>query len=375
MYQVPEWVPNVHPLVVHFPIALLVVAALADVLGLVLRRRGPGLRYVAVGLYALGAATAVAAFFTGRSAADGLDIPASAFAAVGEHADWALWTAWAYGLYALARVAVVGWSRYRGGRLHAGLHAALVALGVAGIVLVAETAEHGARLVYDLGLGVRAVGAAEADPFAPADEHAGTTARETAATGGADAPALQTTGEGAWRWEAEAAALPTGFEFLEGSRAELDIAASSAPGGGLALRTSERLLLVAGQPLEGAEVRARLDLSGFTGRVALVHHAQRADAYDFLAVDKSAEGASVVQGRVAEGQVQVFDEATLAGDATDGVFALRAIAYGTHFRGYLGGDMIVHGHGNAAPDGRAGLLVEGSGSLRLLRLEATPVEG
>jgi uncharacterized membrane protein len=39
MNLVPEWAPNVHPLVVHFPIALVIAAALADALALAVRRR------------------------------------------------------------------------------------------------------------------------------------------------------------------------------------------------------------------------------------------------------------------------------------------------------------------------------------------------
>lgn len=36
--MVPEWAPNAHPIVVHFPIALLVLAILADFLSVVLWR-------------------------------------------------------------------------------------------------------------------------------------------------------------------------------------------------------------------------------------------------------------------------------------------------------------------------------------------------
>lgn len=50
MNLVPEWAPNVHPLIVHFPIALLFAAVLVDAAALAVRRRYPGVRYAAVGL-------------------------------------------------------------------------------------------------------------------------------------------------------------------------------------------------------------------------------------------------------------------------------------------------------------------------------------
>ena len=375
MNLVPEWAPNVHPLVVHFPIALLFAAVLVDAAALVVRRRFPGVRYAAVGLYALGAVAAVVSFLTGRAAADGLDLPTTAIAAVGEHADWALWTVWAFGIYGLVRLAAAFWEK--DGRL--AVHLALFLLGAAGLVLVFETAEHGARLVYDLGVGVRAVEAAEADPFAeaqpddPGGDHAGMTAEEMAAM---DAPVLQTTGEGAWRWEATAGTLPGGLRFLEGDRADLAAEAASAEAGdgGVVLRPRRTVFFTAGEPVEGVEVQAELDLSGFTGRAALVHHVQDARNYDFLAVEKRASGGTVRQGRVRGGTVETFDEKAYdAGAFEGGPVTLRAVAYGTHFRGYLGGELAAHGHGDAATAGRSGLLLDGSGPLRLLRLEAVPV--
>lgn len=238
-------------------------------------------------------------------------------AAVSAHADWALWTVWAFGLYGLVRLGTAYWKG--GGRL--AVHLPLFLLGAAGLVLVTETAE------------------------------------------------------GARRWSADAGALPQGLRFLEGERADLAAEASAeAADGGVVLRPRRAVFFTAGEPMEGAEMSAELDLAGFTGQTALVHHVRDAQNYDFLAVEKGATGSTVRQGRVRGGVVETFDEKVLGSSAFDGgAVTLRAVAYGTHFRGYAGGELVTHGHGDAAPAGRAGLLLDGTGPLRLLRLEAVPV--
>ena len=35
MQFVPEWAPNIHPIIIHFPIVLLIIAVLFDLAGLV----------------------------------------------------------------------------------------------------------------------------------------------------------------------------------------------------------------------------------------------------------------------------------------------------------------------------------------------------
>ena len=67
MWLVPAWAPNLHPLIVHFPIALLAAAGAVDLADLLLRGREP-VRNAATWLYVAGAATAVAAYFSGVEA-------------------------------------------------------------------------------------------------------------------------------------------------------------------------------------------------------------------------------------------------------------------------------------------------------------------
>ena len=155
MTLTPEWAPNLHPLVVHFPIGLLVGAAAVDCLSLVFRGR-PALRSAATLLYCVGAAVAVVVYFTGRAAADGLVIPADINPLVNEHADWAFRTTWFFVFFASVRLAVSYILQPKPMAM-----VGVFVLALVGIGLLYETAERGAGLVFQHGLGVRVSEATE----------------------------------------------------------------------------------------------------------------------------------------------------------------------------------------------------------------------
>lgn len=148
MFPIPEWAPSVHPLIVHFPLVLFFIAVFSDLLALVFKR--DWLRWAASGLYVLGAVSALTAFYTGRDAAEQVFLTASANSLLIDHASWAEWTVWFYGLYALGRI-VIEWKNF--GQIKA-VQVLCVVVGAAGLLLVKETGEHGAQLVYQHGVGV-----------------------------------------------------------------------------------------------------------------------------------------------------------------------------------------------------------------------------
>lgn len=147
--MIPSWAPNLHPLVIHFPIVLLITAAAVDLIDAVFERPD-WLGTVATSLYVTGAAAAVAAYLTGLQAASTVFVPGMAHPIVDDHRNWALVTAWYFAGVALVRVAAwrVGVPRARSHRLW------LLAAGVVGVLLVQQTADRGARLVYEHGVGV-----------------------------------------------------------------------------------------------------------------------------------------------------------------------------------------------------------------------------
>ena len=149
MNLLPGWAPNLHPLVVHFPIALLLTAAGLDVVGWVLRCNRP-LRFVATALYVLGTLAIVAAYVTGRAAAGTVWLPGMAHAAVKEHWDWAFRAVWFFTILTTVRLVLLLRGRSEG---RPALIALLTLVGLLGAVLLGETGDRGGRLVYQHGVG------------------------------------------------------------------------------------------------------------------------------------------------------------------------------------------------------------------------------
>ena len=149
MQLIPAWAPNVHPMIVHFPIVLVMLAALADVIHVVRPgMRGPGA--LAPSLYVVGAVSAVSAYVSGRLAASTVFIPGMAHGMVDEHGNWALATMISFIVVATVRpvAKLMGLAETRTTRV------LFLALGLAVLALVQQTAERGARLVYEQGVGV-----------------------------------------------------------------------------------------------------------------------------------------------------------------------------------------------------------------------------
>jgi uncharacterized membrane protein len=146
----PEWAPNLHPLVVHFPIAWLLAAIVVDVIALVLPRAGWA-EATAACLYPAGALSAAVTYLSGRQAAATVWLPGMAHAIVQQHWNWALATTLSFGALAIVRLALA----FRPSRPSRRMKLALVVAGLAGALVLVRTAEHGARLVYEQGVGTR----------------------------------------------------------------------------------------------------------------------------------------------------------------------------------------------------------------------------
>lgn len=349
----PEWAPNIHPLIVHFPIALLVSAALVDLAALVLRKR-PGLRDLATLLYCAGAGAAITAYFTGRNAETSLLLPAEVNLFVDEHEDWAFRTTWFFVFFASVRLAVSYIIRPKTIVLPAGVFL----VGLVGIFMLYETAEHGGELVFAHGIGVQNTTEDEAKPELPAR---------------AAAPGIILLDEGSWVWrpvEADPQALAKDFKWLEHdiSHLALDAVTDTEKGPVLGMHPHGMAVTFVGGPaLNAVQTDVNLKLAGFDGAVMVVFHVQDAATYDFFAI-----GQGVARlGRMQNGSREIFEEKKVA---TDGWLALRAYGGAGHFRGYVNGELVTHGHAKDLPSGPVGLRIDGTGTVLVEQVHVEAAE-
>jgi uncharacterized membrane protein len=146
---IPSWAPNFHPLVIHFPIVLVMTAAVVDVVDVAFER-SPWLKAATTTLYVMGAVSLVVAFVTGTQAQATVLVPGMAYPVLKDHRQWALVTmAYCIVIASLRLVMLRGESgRSRRRRV------ALLGIGLVSVVLIQQTAERGARLVYEFGTGI-----------------------------------------------------------------------------------------------------------------------------------------------------------------------------------------------------------------------------
>ena len=147
---------EIHPAIVHFPIALTIVGALVALAYLFLRR--DWLRWFAPILLSLALCGAVGAYFTGQAAEDRAEDAGVPKGAIEQHEETGLW---AMGLIGLA--CFLSWATHA--KRRGEWIAALVAVAAAG--LVAWNGHLGGKLVFIHGAG-RVQGAHSGAP--PASE-------------------------------------------------------------------------------------------------------------------------------------------------------------------------------------------------------------
>ena len=157
--------PNLHAILVHFPLALLPSAVLLDVGALIARRR-VWMERAAASLYLLGTLGAAGAYLSGERASRAMwHFMPTAQADLADHQELGLITLAAFSAIALVRV-LASWLARHDKVVPIGffrLLALVAALG--GVLLLAVTADHGGRLVFRHGMGVH--GAPFGEPADP----------------------------------------------------------------------------------------------------------------------------------------------------------------------------------------------------------------
>ncbi|HGY55713.1 MAG TPA: DUF2231 domain-containing protein [Caldithrix abyssi] len=349
MQILPDFMSNIHPLIIHFPIALLIIAVLAD-LAANLFKKYEWLQPAALSLYTLGALGTVAAYLSGKQAADIVDLPTPSYPVISEHADLALYTMLFFGIYAVIRLFLRWKSLDQKSLVSWGLF--FIAAG--GLFLVKATADHGGELVYRFGVGTSAASVQNTE------ENVQSTASGTK---------IETTDNGSWTFETGSdAALKfrQNFRLLKGSWDNLIVKNNQAPDGTPILEIStigdQAFLLTFGPKLSNLQISARLNLDGFNGRFFLVHHVTGTDTYDFFVREKD----KVRLGRKENGSVKIFDSGTYPEGSW---LTLKAVSSSGHFRGYVDSDLVNHGHSSDLPAGESGIAIKGKGTIQLALIE------
>ena len=139
---------HLHPMILHFPIALLIVGFLFDVVALFYKQE----QMSRIGFYllVLGALGTIAALLSGENAGEGIVEQGLLKDAIEKHEHAAELTLWLVGVTAVARLVLVVLKKYTGV-----FKAAVLVLFLASVLSVARTGYYGGKLVYEHAAGVQ----------------------------------------------------------------------------------------------------------------------------------------------------------------------------------------------------------------------------
>ncbi len=351
----PDWIPNIHPFIVHFPIALLVVAVLCDVIRVFLKDQS-WLHKMVLALYAAGTVGLIASFLSGRQAVETVTVTGDAIPVVTAHEDWALYTLIFYFAFTLLR----GWTWWKNLEVKKPALIGLVLLAFAGTGMLWYTGELGAKLVYKHGVAVGEIDRLEQQIEKLRQDLA--RFREDAAPEQHD--------DGSWTWRIGPGADHALTEYFTVEGSEPERAELSQTDGQYHLQLEagdESSFLLFGDAIRNVDGRIELNTEEFNGEFALIHHFQDTENYQYLRLVDS----ELIQGQILNGS----DNSLGSGDVdTTDWFTLRVTASGRHFYGYHNGQTVVHTHADEMEPGKTGILIRGEGTVGMRLLEFNSVE-
>ena len=351
--MIPDWIPNIHPFVVHFPIALLVVAVLFDTARIFFKDEN-WLQKTVLALYTTGSIGLIAAFYSGREAVNTVSVTGHAVPVVSSHEDWALYTLLFFLAYTSIRF-LTWWKELEKGMVQP----FLAVIAFVGIGLLWQTGDLGAQLVYKHGVAV-----GEIDRLHQQIE---SLERNLSAFRKDAGPELHD--DGSWIWRigpGSDQALNDNFR-IEGSDQFTAEIAQEGRIYHLEFTTYEQSFLLFDQSFSSIDGRAEINTDEFDGEFALVHHYQNSDNYQYLKLN----GSQLSQGQVRNGANNVLGSGQI--DAS-GWYTLRVTASGAHYYGYQNGRTIVHTHDDEMQPGITGIAIQGIGTLKIRLIEYRNVE-
>ncbi|MFP8489738.1 DUF2231 domain-containing protein [Gracilimonas sp. Q87] len=348
----PDWAPNIHPLLVHFPIALIVVAVLANFATFFIPEKWWDETKNTI-LYVTGALFTGVTYYSGTVAADTIFLPTEAQSVLSEHSDWAEYLLWFFILFAIMRITFHRFDLFE--KKSFKIIAFITVLP--GLFMVYETAEYGGEMVYGYGAGT--------GQLLQQEESGSSIPTDSIST----SSSFVTKENGSWIWTVSpnsVSDLIANFHWVEGSVQDLKPAITRTEPPLLRLEASEEAnIFVSHETYQDVQVDYYLNMDNLNGKIELVHHLQDENNYDFVSLNS--EGV-IRQGRIKNGNSTIFEEGAYE---PEGQLFIRIVGDGTHFRAYVNREMKVHGHGDAPESGSVGLKLQGSGSVLLSKIEMT----
>lgn len=148
-----EFLSSLHPVFVHFPIAVFLLYIIFEMLGIF----DDNFSKAALVLLLFGVLTGLAAVLTGNQAAEvllkssqiGKNIPKEL---IESHENYATLTLWFFFALAVLRIYLVVKKKF-----NKKMKIIILFLAILGYIFVFETGERGGKLVYDFGAGTRII--------------------------------------------------------------------------------------------------------------------------------------------------------------------------------------------------------------------------
>ncbi len=348
--MLPDWLPNIHPLIIHFPIVLLLFYPILEALrlrfndSLVLEKGA--FWFLSIGVLSL-----IFSFLSGEQAIESVQLTGGAVPVATEHEFWARNTLIFYSIWFTVHLFGI-WKHIS---LLNNARTAVI-MGLVGVGLLVMTSELGGRLVYEYGVGTRQV-----DKL---NEQVDELQKRLNVFLNNAAPIVSE--NGAWSWNVSPGAaeiFPDSFTSIGNGFSRV-----SESGDGtthwIVLESDGQSagLIIAGQ-LSNLEGEVRLNADHFSGKIEVIHNYQNTGNYQFFRIQEG----SVYQGSITESTETIFQQKTKIDPS--GWITIRITSNNAHYYGYIDNKNITHAHGTPLPAGATGILVQGTGSISIQKIE------
>jgi len=353
MQLIPDWAPNIHPIIVHFPIVLLAIAVLFDIIGLLFKKMD-WLKKSSLLLFVLGTMAAIVAFLSGRYAAEGLNPAVNVIPTLTEHADWAEIAMWFFIIFSVIRLFIT----WKFNSIKNLVIVPIVFTGIVGIYFLYQTGDHGAKLVFGYGLGTGNI----VQKNELADKEKEVIVSDSIYTESKD---------GSWKLIAGygvSKTLSNNFKWISGSLQDLYPTINKDKIGKeyLRLNVDGKYTFINEAKLESVQIEILVNLDSLTGDFYVVHHFQDKNNFDFLKLSDS----EIMLGRNENGIEKIFSTQEYS---NKNWLNIKSTSKGKHFQGYINGELQVHGHATELLGGATGIFFSGSGNIKIRKIQVITI--